>query len=332
MMILFNKFQKNEKTIEDLMQWKDRIIDCIVWYDGKKWRACIDTSFLTTTKETWFSNLTDLKTLTNYDDNNYEFTNLINKWLYCINVLNDGNLLQIQCPHIDHASIVANVAAAFYPDKSSERPLFSSIPEQYSKISDEIFIIGSFFTSEIKDILPSGYNGETADTINKYSSKGPFLSTGARGIDFVAPGEAITNLPKWYPNKNTDFNGTSLAAPNAAGSIACLLSALKANEISYSPATIKMALANTAFLPKNANKLEFGNGIIQICDAFEFIKKSINFFPKNFIVPISVNDPKLEKGIIFVKSDEIQSKNYCVNIKPKFNTKWILKCTDQSFN
>uniref|UniRef100_A0A914PI12 Peptidase S8/S53 domain-containing protein n=1 Tax=Panagrolaimus davidi TaxID=227884 RepID=A0A914PI12_9BILA len=214
---------------------------------------------------------------------------------------------------------------------SNSGPFFSSIPEQYSKISDEIFIIGSFFTSEIKDILPSGYNGGIADTINKYSSKGPFLSSGARGIDFVAPGEAITNLPKWYPNKNTDFNGTSLAAPNAAGSIACLLSALKANGIAYSPAMIKMALANTAFLPKNANKLEFGNGIIQIYDAFEFIKKSINFFPKNFIVPISVNNPKLEKGIIFVKSDEIQSKNYCVNINPKFNTKWILKCTDQSF-
>uniref|UniRef100_A0AC35FMD0 Peptidase S8/S53 domain-containing protein n=1 Tax=Panagrolaimus sp. PS1159 TaxID=55785 RepID=A0AC35FMD0_9BILA len=103
---------------------------------------------------------------------------------------------------------------------------------------------------------------ESLNSVNTYSSKGP-LSCGSRGIDFVAPDAAILDLPKWYrSNQKADYEGTSLAASQVAGSIACLLSALKANNIQYSSTMIKMALSKTAYLPDGANKLEYGNGII----------------------------------------------------------------------
>uniref|UniRef100_A0AC34FX09 Peptidase S8/S53 domain-containing protein n=1 Tax=Panagrolaimus sp. ES5 TaxID=591445 RepID=A0AC34FX09_9BILA len=341
------QFDKNSKSKEKLMSLKERMIDCIVWNDGQKWQACIDTSILEE-EETLFSNLEGLKTLTNYDINKHEYAYLLKKSVYCINVLDDGKLLQIQYPHDEHASIVSHIAAAYFPDKSpegnglapgsqilsirwssfvgdkvlkclekcienkvdivnfsvtfylappvvekinqmvdkhgiiitqaagNEGPLYFSIAEQNSTISDKIFTIGSVCTAETKTMI--SYS-ENANSIN--SSKGPFVSSGARGVDFVAPGTAITDRPKWYAEKKRWATGTSLAAPNAAGLIACLLSALKANGIPWSPALIKMALANTAFLPNGANKLEFGNGIIQIKKAFEFIKKHYNFLPKN---------------------------------------------------
>uniref|UniRef100_A0AC34GY93 Peptidase S8/S53 domain-containing protein n=1 Tax=Panagrolaimus sp. ES5 TaxID=591445 RepID=A0AC34GY93_9BILA len=391
--------QKIATTIEELILLKERVIDCIVWYDGKRWQACIDTSILNE-NETWFSKLENSTILTNYD-NKKEIAYFIDDLVYCINVFDDGNLLQLQCPPARHAYVVSQVAAGYFQDKpsecnglatgsqivsihkgiseektliclkkcielsvnivnistrltlttavveaikkmveehgiivihaaSNEGPLYSSIPEQCCTVSDEIFIIGSVCTDEMKKKVSSF---ENANSIKNYSSKGPFMSSGARGIDFVAPGTAITDIPKWYPKKNDVSHGTSFAAPNVAGSIACLLSALKANGISYSPAMIKMALANTAFLPNGANKLEFGYGIIQINDAFEFIKKFHNFLPQKLIVPFSLMNEKHEKGILFVKSDEILTKNYVVNIKPEFDTKWILKCTpnDQNF-
>ena len=41
------------------------------------------------------------------------------------------------------------------------------------------------------------------------------------------------------------MNGTSMSCPNATGAMACLLSALKAQGIAYTPHAVKRALENT---------------------------------------------------------------------------------------
>uniref|UniRef100_A0AC34FGH4 Peptidase S8/S53 domain-containing protein n=1 Tax=Panagrolaimus sp. ES5 TaxID=591445 RepID=A0AC34FGH4_9BILA len=375
---------------------KDKIVDCIVWFDGTKWRACIDTSL-----NPRFTNLETATVLTNFEEE-HEIGYFLEKIPYCVNIVENGNALKIFLPYDDHPSQVTHVAAAYFPgnpeasglapgaqiisvhsfycenleqtvnyrllkcieyevdivnfsivfELTPDRiqsiqkmvveygiiiikgagnygPFYSSLPEQYFEVFEQMFFIGSMLTDDMKQKFH--YN-EATNQVHNFSSKGPFLSSGARGIDFVAPGSVITDLPKWYPNKNEHCHGTSLAAPNAAGSIACLLSALKANSISYSPAQIRMALANTALLPEGADKLSYGNGIIQICDAFEFIKKSINSLPKKLLTPTLKNDPK-QKGIIYIKNDKILSKNYQINVNnfdPK--RKWILKCTPNDKN
>uniref|UniRef100_A0AC34FXA3 Peptidase S8/S53 domain-containing protein n=1 Tax=Panagrolaimus sp. ES5 TaxID=591445 RepID=A0AC34FXA3_9BILA len=204
---------------------------------------------------------------------------------------------------------------------------FHFLYDEYSLLSDQIFFVGSFFAAEVKDKFESDENMN--NQVHNFSSRGP-LPSGARGIDFVAPGSAITDLPKWYPKKNDRNQGTSLATPNIAGSIACLLSALKANSIKYTPAMIKMALANTAFLPSGADKLAYGHGIIQINDAFEFIKTSINILPMKSSTPIFLNDPN-QKGILHIQNgiknnNNLSTINYTVNIDSADDIKWILKC------
>uniref|UniRef100_A0A914R273 Peptidase S8/S53 domain-containing protein n=1 Tax=Panagrolaimus davidi TaxID=227884 RepID=A0A914R273_9BILA len=90
---------------------------------------------------------------------------------------------------------------------------------------------------------------------------------GSLGLDFVAPGIVITDAPRFSYEKLGAYSGTSCAASNAAGAVACLLSGLK---IEYSTKMIKFVLAKTAYLPKNRNKFEFGHGLIQIYDAFKY--------------------------------------------------------------
>uniref|UniRef100_A0A914XWK1 Peptidase S8/S53 domain-containing protein n=1 Tax=Panagrolaimus superbus TaxID=310955 RepID=A0A914XWK1_9BILA len=93
------------------------------------------------------------------------------------------------------------------------------------------------------------------------------------------------------------YTGTSLSSPNAAGAVACLISALKENSIEYSPTSIKFALFKTANLPKNGKQFEFGHGIIQIDAAFDYCKK-------NTTIPTFLTK---SKGILFVQNDENQS-------------------------
>lgn len=52
--------------------------------------------------------------------------------------------------------------------------------------------------------------------------------------------------------------------------LACLLSALMAQNISWSPYLIRLALENTARLPKDQNRFAVGSGLLQV--AFTFLK------------------------------------------------------------
>ncbi|XP_035233170.1 tripeptidyl-peptidase 2-like, partial [Stegodyphus dumicola] len=84
--------------------------DCVVFHDGRQWRVAVDTSergeleectLLGTYSETFdFAMLTDLDRLN-----------------YCVNVHEDGNLLEIVSNSSVHGTHVASIAAAYFPDE-----------------------------------------------------------------------------------------------------------------------------------------------------------------------------------------------------------------------
>uniref|UniRef100_A0A914RCC0 Peptidase S8/S53 domain-containing protein n=1 Tax=Panagrolaimus davidi TaxID=227884 RepID=A0A914RCC0_9BILA len=93
--------------IEELNKNVD-IVDCIVWNDGKKWQACLTTSN---------ENLENAKILTNFCDE-HEF-GFINDNSYCITIREDKNFIYVHRKNgKNHGTIVATVAAAYFPNES----------------------------------------------------------------------------------------------------------------------------------------------------------------------------------------------------------------------
>ena len=120
------------------------------------------------------------------------------------------------------------------------------------------------------------------------------------------------------------MNGTSMASPNAAGSTACLLSALKSLKIPISPFRIRMALENSAKMPEACDDLfSYGYGLMQINSALNLLKQaeSISAIITRIRIAVTcVNQNKTSKRGIYIreKYQSLQFSDFDITIKPKF--------------
>jgi tripeptidyl-peptidase-2 len=124
------------------------------------------------------------------------------------------------------------------------------------------------------------------------------------------------------------MNGTSMSSPNAAGNAACLLSAYKQNNIPISPYRVKLAIENSALLPKTSTtyeKLDIGHGLFQLDSAFDLsqhltdIPVTLNGFEVKITDSSNVSVEFSQKGIYLREpylTEKIQDFN--VIVKPLF--------------
>ena len=101
-----------------------------------------------------------------------------------------------------------------------------------------------------------------------WTSRDPCVD-GGQGVTVCAPGAAITSVPQFTLSKNQLMNGTSMAAPHVAGSVALIISGLLKNNIEYSPFSIKRALWNTATKISYVDEFARGNGLLNVEKAYE---------------------------------------------------------------
>ncbi|KPI02202.1 Tripeptidyl-peptidase II [Actinobacteria bacterium OK074] len=115
-----------------------------------------------------------------------------------------------------------------------------------------------------------------------FSSRGP-REDGGFTPTLTAPGSAVSTIPTWlksdgYYDKETGWsappgyamlNGTSMAAPQATGAGALLLSAAKERGIALKPAQLRTALTSTARHIKGVQAYEEGAGRIDVPAAWQ---------------------------------------------------------------
>uniref|UniRef100_A0A914CYN1 Tripeptidyl-peptidase 2 n=1 Tax=Acrobeloides nanus TaxID=290746 RepID=A0A914CYN1_9BILA len=124
------------------------------------------------------------------------------------------------------------------------------------------------------------------------------------------------------------MNGTSMSSPNAVGSIACMLSALKANNIPISPYRVRLALENTAKVPKTGSFSPFslGNGLVQIDAALEWFKNNSDFVPTS-LNRVQVTISEANQGVrdfqnrgIYLRElyQSLKPMDFVVGVEPQF--------------
>ena len=113
---------------------------------------------------------------------------------------------------------------------------------------------------------------ESPPTAYGFTSRGP-AKNGDMGVDIFAPGGATASLASDSLRGSQLYNGTSMAAPSAAGVGALLVSAAKQLDIPHSPERIRAALENTT-TSIDAVPFAQGTGLIQAGPALAFLEET----------------------------------------------------------
>ncbi|GAA3844888.1 S8 family serine peptidase [Saccharothrix violaceirubra] len=147
-------------------------------------------------------------------------------------------------------------------------------------VATDAVSVGSYITD---DTWLSNYGSVTkqAESLHSFSSRGPAEDGGFKP-NIVAPGSAISTIPQWQqpgpvagtyalPAGYAMFNGTSMAAPQATGAAALLVSAYKAVHKNEKPTAYQLrnAIYSSARFVSTLGAYEQGAGLFQTSKAWE---------------------------------------------------------------
>lgn len=135
-----------------------------------------------------------------------------------------------------------------------------------------------------------------------------------------AAGGAIASVPNWTLQKSMLMNGTSMAAPNACGSIALVLSALKAQKIAFTPHLIRRAVTATASLLPDIHPLTQGHGLLQVDAAYDYALRFHNLPYISVPLQVTVGGAKQGRGVYLREAKQTKvSRDFKVTVEPKFH-------------
>jgi subtilisin family serine protease len=148
-------------------------------------------------------------------------------------------------------------------------------------VATKAMALGAYITKETWQ-RDYGSDANFVDNLHPFSSRGP-AEDGAFKPQIVAPGAAISSVPTWQVGQPVGgtytlppgygmFNGTSMAAPQATGAAALLLSAANARGFTRSAAQLRNAFNSTARFIPGYDAADQGNGLINVDRAWDLYK------------------------------------------------------------
>jgi hypothetical protein len=153
--------------------------------------------------------------------------------------------------------------------------------------ADLVIGVGAY---QSRDTWIANYNNHPPkqDTMWAFSSRGPREDGGLKP-QVVAPGSELSTWPAWDPGiteaSARPYNlppgygmiqGTSMASPMVAGSVALLLSAAQQNQglKDVTPAQIRKSIFSSARYLPAYGAYEQGNGLVQVGAAWDLLKQN----------------------------------------------------------
>ena len=136
--------------------------------------------------------------------------------------------------------------------------------------ADEALSVGAFISPLMWEV-DYGFKVEK-ETLWYFSSAGP-RKDGAWFPALAAPGSAVSAVPLWKGQKYSLVEGSSMAAPHAAGAVALLKEAVEKSEMKVTAQELKAALLQGArFLPQMEAAAQ-GRGVLDVYKAWRLLKE-----------------------------------------------------------
>lgn len=194
--------------------------------------------------------------------------------------LNDGNNARAEL----YDRLIEKYNVQMFISAGNSGPGLNTIGDP--SVAGKVVSVGSYIT---KESWQKNYGSDSAyaDNLHYYSSTGPREDGGFKP-NVIAPGSAISTIPTWQPGGPVGgtyalppgyamFNGTSMAAPQAAGAAALLIGAAKKQNIELKTAALRQAMTSSAQLIdlERYQVYEQGNGLINVPAAWNLIKAGV---------------------------------------------------------
>jgi hypothetical protein len=201
--------------------------------------------------------------------------------------LNDGNNARA----ILYNRLIDKWGAEMFISAGNSGPGVNTVGDP--SVATKVMSVGAYWT---KDSVFANYGNVVPgpEALHDFSSRGPREDGGFKP-DIVAPGNATSGVPTWQPGQCLStpncgpglgmFNGTSMAAPQATGAAALLLSAAIQAGHGHKPAQLREAMRSSARFIPGYQAHEQGYGLIDVAGAWALLEQDLKTADISAAVP-----------------------------------------------